>query len=89
MAVKLIPNNIDIYQQFVIRDKIVKGIKKWVEEKYIRGTGEYAEFVFTNASLDTLEQECGIKCTLLSNGELVGFEMTNEKQYSWFALKNL
>lgn len=86
---RLIPNNISIFEQFIIRDKIDKGITKWAREKYLNDAERSSKFVFTTSSLETLEQECGIKCVLLTNGAIGGFEMTNEKTYAWFTLKYL
>ena len=89
MAVKLIPNTISVTEQFLKKKQLMDGIKRWTEYRYKKDTDtDYWAFVHTDASLDTLEKECGIRCGYIKGtNSLTKFEMVNEKKYLVFVLR--
>ena len=73
---KLIPSNINIYEQFRIRDNFIKMVERWC--------GKNPNYVAID--LNQLEQVSGVKCFYVGQN-LAGFELVDPKAYSWFVLK--
>jgi hypothetical protein len=76
MAMKLIPNNVDIYEQFRRRDQFVKMVEKW-SSKSARGG---------RIDLKELLKHSGVQCHYVGEN-LAGFELVNKEAYTMFVLK--
>ncbi len=76
MGIRLIPRDINIYEQFARRDNFFKMIERWCGHNP----------VYNTINLDQLEQASGVRCFYVGQN-LAGFEIVNTKAYSWFVLK--
>ena len=82
---RLIPNNIDVSEQFKIRYRFIEMVSRWYDE--VNHENSYLEDIaFINTTL--LLKESGIRCHYVT-GNLAGFFLEDEQQYIAFTLKYL
>jgi len=76
---KLIPNNITVTEQIAIHRQFFNMVGKWRRSQQpVLRKDEY---------LQCLEEDSGVRCQYSSGGQLTGFEVIDEKTYTWFVLK--
>jgi hypothetical protein len=73
---KLIPNNVDIYEQFRRREQFVNMVAKWAKTPVSGG----------HLDLKELEKHSGVQCHYVGQN-LAGFELVNKEAYTVFVLK--
>jgi hypothetical protein len=79
MVTKLIPNDVDIYEQFRRRDQFIKMAAEWAGAPV---TGGYSPKI----DLDQLEKDSGVRCIYVGDN-LAGFELVDERAWAIFILK--
>jgi len=80
--IKLIPNNINVSEQFRIRTQFVGMVRKWRQSLLATTSKKYLEL-----ELQWLERDSGVRCHYTNHGELAGFKLVDEKIYAWFVLR--
>lgn len=76
MTVKLIPNDVDIYEQFRRRDEFIMCVKRWCR----------ADPNLSKISTIELLKASGVRCWYMGTN-LAGFELLDREQYLIFKLK--
>ena len=79
MVTKLIPNDINILEQFRIRDHFEQMVDRWGGRNQITISYTY------RANLKRLEEDSGVRCHYIGT-RLAGYELVNEKAYIMFIL---
>lgn len=79
---KLIPSDIDIYEQFRHRNRIVGMINKWATSAPTSKSALLGDKIH----LEQLRNDSGIRCWYVGRN-LAGFELEDEKMYSLFLIK--
>jgi hypothetical protein len=83
MAVKLIPNNITVSEQFALRYHYDQMATSWFLETFTGPDG----FGWNNERLAVLEEASGIRCYCIRDMQMAGYELVDEKKFAWFTLK--
>jgi hypothetical protein len=81
---KLIPNNVDIMEQFRIRNEFMEMVDSWLIDKYP------GEILSDDLLPGELLNASGVRCHLVKNNAnrvLAGFEIVDKKRYAWWLLK--
>ena len=76
MTVKLIPQDVDIYEQFRRRDEFVNMVKRWCK----------ADPNHHRISTTELLKASGVRCWYMGD-HLAGFELLDNELYMMFKLK--
>ena len=76
MVVKLIPQDVDIYEQFRRRDNFINMVKRWCR----------ADPNSYKISTTELLKASGVRCWYMGTN-LAGFELLDPEQYTMFVLK--
>jgi hypothetical protein len=77
---KLVPDNVDIYEQFRRRNQFVRMVERWAGKKSVSGPYCY------KVDVKLLEEESGIRCEYLRQN-LVRFELVDQKAYTMWLMR--
>lgn len=76
MVVKLIPQDVDIYEQFRRRDEFIAMVRRWSK----------LHPSYHKISTTELLKASGVRCWYMGTN-LAGFELLDPEQYTMFVLK--
>lgn len=79
MVTKLIPNDVDIYEQFRRRERFIKLVERWSGIPGFTG-------LYFKVNLEQLEEDSGVRCFYVGDN-LAGFDIVDERMYAFFILK--
>lgn len=77
---KLVPNDVDIYEQFRRKAQFIKMVERWSGKQSVSGPSSY------KIDVKSLEEESGVRCEYFRHN-LVGFELVNRKAYTMWLMR--
>jgi hypothetical protein len=83
---KLITNDMTVSQQFQVRYRIDHLCENWY--RHVNDVSNWYGIVWSKPMLALLEEHAGMRCSSVNNDQqLTGYELVDEKKYSWFVLQ--